>query len=64
MNDVRGVECTGTCRIRVLSILRASPDIVEIFKLMGSFDALLRSLVLSTNERDDVISAGIPGQCE
>jgi len=64
MNYVRCVECIGTRRIRVLPISGASIDVVEIFKLMGSFDALLRGLVWSVNERDDIVSAGTPDRPE
>jgi len=41
-------------------ILGAQIDVVEIFELMGSFNALLRGLVWSINERDDIVSAGNP----
>ena len=60
VNDVCCVECIGTRRIWVLPLLRALINVVEIFELMGSFHALLRGLVLSINERDDIVSAGTP----
>jgi len=64
MNHVCRVECTSTCGIGVSPILGASSDIVELLELMSSFDALLCRLVWSSNERDNIISAAIPGQCE
>jgi len=62
MNDVRHVECTSTCRIRVLPILGAPFGVVEILELMSSFDALLCGLILSSNEGDDIVTAGAPNQ--
>jgi len=60
VNDVCCVECIGTRRIGVSPILGAPFDVVEIFELMSSFHALLRGLVWSINERDDIVSAGTP----
>ena len=60
MNNVCCVECIGTRRIGILPILGAPFDVVEIFELMSSFDALHRCLVPSINERDDIVSAGTP----
>ena len=64
MNDVRRVECAGTCRIRVLPLFRVSMYVVEILELMSSCDTLFCGLISSANERDDIVSAGIHGQCE
>jgi len=62
MNNVCDVECIGTRRIRVFPIPGVLFDVVEIFELMSSLDALLRGLVLFISERDDIVSAGTPDQ--